>query len=244
MAIPSIITNGAYVRLIWSLGGELALNVIGARVLPSTTINQALAESLGSAIKSAFGLGYNAACPTTTQLVRVGIRDMRVEHQPEFRDTGAAVTGTTALDQLPNGVAMCITLRTAGAGKSFRGRMYLSGFDENSNVAGLINVGTADTAITFVTAIRTAFSNNGLAMAVASRPAERFETVKTTFHADGSTTSQVVAKGAARTSTITDVVSVESRNTRWEHQRRRDNGRGTAVISALSPQAIRFFDVA
>lgn len=243
MAIPQIIPNGALVRLLWSVNGELAINVFGARVGGTTNINQALAESLGSAIKSAYTVNLAANASTTTSLVRVGVRDMRVEHQPEFRDTGAPVTGQTTSDSLPGNVAICITLRTAQAGKSFRGRNYIGGLSEDANdPQGRIGAASASAAVAFVSAIRTAMTSNGLTLAVASRPSERTVVTETVFHNDGTSSTRTISTETAKAGSLTDVISVESRNNAWESQRRRNNGRGVGVLAALTPVAQARFD--
>lgn len=241
MAIANVIPNGCYVRLLYAVGNQLAINNLGARVLSATVINQALAESLGAAIKSAYNANLAIYAHTTAALVRVGVRDMRVEHQPEFRDTGAPAAGVGTEPALPPQTAFGVTLRTAGAGRSFRGRVYLPGWSElASTTDGTIESTAAVAAMSFMTALQTALSNNGLNLAVLSRPAERFETVKTTFHADGSTTSEVIAKGNARTGTVSNVIAAESRNNLWETQRRRANGRGISP-TLLTPVAQAMF---
>lgn len=238
MAVPQIIPNGAYVRLLWSIGGELALNVFAARIGATTLINQSLAESLGAAIKSNFSTLLSSNCATGVSLVRVGVRDMRVEHQPEYRDTGAPISGFGVEDCLPGNVAVCITLRTALAGKSFRGRNYIGGFTEAANDAeGRISAEAATNAVNFVTAIGTSMTSNGLTLAVASRPAERTVVNETVFHNDGTSTVRKISEQTAKAGQLNDVIAIESRNTAWETQRRRVNGRGGGALAALTPAA-------
>lgn len=243
MAISPIIPNGAFVRVYGTAGNQLTINVYGARVFPETVINQALAETLGASIKSAWSANFATRFNGASSIVRVGIRDMRVANQAEFRDTGAPVVGAAAaVDAMPGNVACCITLRTASSGKSFRGRTYISGWAEPDNdVNGHQSAAAASAAVTYMTAVKTAFTNAGLALAVASRPAERFEIVKTTFHADGSTTSDTIGRGSARTGSINDVIALESRTNLWESQRTRNNSRGITP-TLLTPVAQQFFE--
>lgn len=241
MAIPQIITDGAYVTLYWNLSGVLGLNVLGARVLPSTLVNQALATALGAAIKSTFSSTLAIHISPSVQLVRVGVRDMRVEHQPEYRDPGGAVPGTGLGDMMPASVAQNLTLRTLGAGKSFRGRVYLSGWVEDDNNSDGTQSSTAGAAgVAFLAAVKTNFTSNGLALAVCSRPSEKIEYHRITFHADGTQDDKLMSTVRAKTSTVNDVIAVESRTTAWEQQRRRTNGRGIAP-ALLSPVAQQVF---
>jgi hypothetical protein len=233
MPPPLQVTNGAQLRLIFIINAEVAINVLGARVTGTTPINQALADTLGSAIKSAWTTNMAPLCTVGTTLQRVGIKDVRAPNLSEFLDTGAVVSGIGVGDALPAGVAQVVTLRTGSSGKSFRGRVYVGGFDEAQNDANGNTIGAANTAaVNFITAIRTTLTTNGLTLAVMSRPAERVQIVTTTFHADG-TTSVKTVNHAARAGGVTDVTALEVRNARWKTQRRRMNGRAGTAASFL-----------
>jgi hypothetical protein len=136
---------------------------------------------------------------------------------------------------------VCVTLRTAGSGKSFRGRSYVGGWSEVDNDNNGLTVAAASTAaVNFVSGIRGAMTTNGLTMVVLSRPAFRQENVETTFDAAGNVLETHTQTHNARPGLITDVVSLESRNNRWEYQRRRDNGRG-GLATLLTPVAQTVF---
>jgi hypothetical protein len=210
------------------------MNVYGARINAGIPINQALADTIGSAIKAQWSATMAPHCPAGTQLVKVGVRDVRAPQLPEFLDSGALVSGTALGDSLPAGVAACVTMRTAGAGKSFRGRSYLGGFSEAENTAtGLTSTVINTACLNFLGAIQSALSTNGLILSVMSRPAERVQIVTTTFHADG-TTSVKTVNHPARVGRVSDVTSFQVRNSRWQSQRRRMDGRGTATGSLVA----------
>lgn len=235
------ITNGAQVRLIWTYGtGQLGFNVLGAIVSGTVTFNLALANALDSALKTAFTTHLASKCATSTQLVRVGVRDLRADNQPEFRGTGAAAAGTAVGDPLPVQVATCITLRTAMAGRSFRGRVYLGGFAESENdTTGLSLAATNTAALAFLNAVDAAMASNGLPLAVLSRPAERYQMIKRTFLEDGTEHDEIRYEVKQKTGVATDVISLESRSNIWETQRRRNNARGGAPPALfLQSQAI------
>lgn len=198
-----VVPNAAQMRLIWSLSGQLyALNVLGVVNAGSVAITQALTNTIGAAIKTSFTSStHGAAVSTLVSLANVGLRDIRSANTAEFIDTGGAVAGTaTGGDLLPPQTALCITLRTAQAGRSFRGRVYLPGYTELSNiVTGTIN--NPAPAVTFITGIKSALTANGLDLGVLSRPAPTAVPPRFGF--------------------ITVVTSIVARDSVWDTQRRR-----------------------
>lgn len=167
-----IVPNAAQMRLIWSHSGALyALNVMGVVNAGSIAITQALANSIATAIKTALtSSGLGAALSSTVALANVGLRDIRSANTAEFVDTGGAVAGTGSADFLPPQTSFCITLRTAFAGRSFRGRVYLPGFAEAANTASGTNTDPS-VSVAFVTSIKSALIANSLDLGVLSRPA-------------------------------------------------------------------------
>lgn len=234
MPISQIVPNTIEVRTLGVIANQLAINVFHA-IAGSAVVNQALANTLGAAIKAAWTANLGALCPSQTSLVRVGVRDLRVEHGPEFLDAGAAVVGTGVGDVLPGQVALCLTLRTAQAGKSFRGRTYLGGFMETQNDAsGFATQATQTAAVAYMTAVSNALTGSQLTLAVTTRPAERVVVTRTTFHNDGTTTVKTLSQQTAKPGNSTPITLIQSRNGYWETQRRRSNTRGAppALLSS------------
>ncbi len=227
MALPLVIPNCVEVRLLWILNAQLGVNVLHGNVTGSVTVNLALANAIGSAVKSAYTANLAGLQTVNVALARIGVRDLRSAHLPEFLDTGALVSGSGTGDSLPNQNAACITLRTGLSGKSFRGRVFISGFNELQNDSGGLTVAAANAAsVSFLTAVSNALTANGLALSVASRPAERKTLVETTFHNDGTTTTRTLSQQTAKSGTSTAVTSIAARDANWQSQRRRANGRG------------------
>ncbi len=138
-----------------------------------------------------------------------------------FIDTGGPVVGTATGDALPRGTALCVTLRTARAGRSYRGRTYLGGFGEGDNDTDASASSTLVTlGVAFLTAVQAAMAASGWQMAVLSRPAEAYSTTKTITHADGSTTVDTKSH-PSRPGFGTAVTSITARNDVWDSQRRR-----------------------
>lgn len=197
-----IVPNAAQLRLIWSLSGTLyALNVIGVVNAGSVAITQALTNTIGTAIKAMFTSStLGAQIGTAVALANIGLRDIRTANTAEFLDSGGPVAGTLAGDLLPPQTALCITLRTAQAGRSFRGRVYLPGFGEGVNTAtGAASGGGA--SIAFVSGVKTNLITSGLDLGVLSRPAPDAIPPRAGF--------------------ITTVTSVVCRDLVWDTQRRR-----------------------
>lgn len=205
-----VIPQGVLVRLIWTRGGsDYAVNVLGALNPGPVTVNQALANTVGTAIKARLtSTGHVGDLASTIALSKVTLRDVSIPNQGEFPDSGGPVVGTDATTgELPPQVALVITLRTALAGPRFRGRIYLPGFSEATSLAGACVSGNAENARLFVAGISTDLSTSGLTLAVFSRPVD----------ADPTATPPI----AGRAGLGTAVTSIVTRNLVWDTQRRR-----------------------
>jgi hypothetical protein len=229
VAPPLQIPAGAQLRLLWSVNNSLAINVIGLVITGNPVINQALAETIGSAVKGAYTANLAPRMATTTTLVRVGIRDLRSPNLPEFRDTGTIPPGTGVGDTMPASICAVVTLRTAGSGKSFRGRVYLSGYTEAENTSnGIASTAVGTSNVAFINAIDTAVTGPGFRLAVLTRPQDDVVITETTTHSNGTTTVRQLSHQTAKSGAARQVTVVENRNAVWETQRRRTNGRGAA----------------
>jgi len=167
-----IVTQGVLVRLIWGVGGQpTAVNVMGG-INTGAAIDQGRANSIGAAIKAstAGASGLHQIMGTTVSLLNVGVRSIGAPSQTEFLDAGAAVPGTATGNLLPAQVALCITLRTALAGKSYRGRFYTFGFTATSlTPGGLCSTVVGDQARTAVEGLITALATSQITPAIISR---------------------------------------------------------------------------
>lgn len=193
---PLVIPNAVLVRLIWTNGGTpYAVNVLGARNPGAVSITQALTNTVGSAIKGAVASsGLADELSNVVALANVGMRNIAIANQPEFLDAAVPAGGVAAVALLPPQVSLCVTLRTALAGRSFRGRVFLPGFTEDSNDTGGSASADARTAgVAFITAVQDALDGSGLNLAVLSRTVP----------------------------TATDVSAILVRDAVWDTQRRR-----------------------
>lgn len=203
-----VVPSAVQVRLHWTLNGVDCFNVLGGSVAGGFAASQAIANTIGAAILGRFtSSGLAALCATTTSLISVGLRDIRTANQPEFVSVAAAVPGTGAGNPLPNQLAAVVTLRTALAGRSFRGRAYFGGFIAGENTAAGAILAALNTAlVAFVTNMQTDLAASAITLGVISRPFA------------GAAGPPV---RPARLGSVTPVTGIVTRDTKWDTQRRR-----------------------
>jgi hypothetical protein len=121
-----VVPNGGFFIVHWLIGGERAINVFGLNIAAGTQVNQAVADALAVQTQSWFSAaGLAPLVHTSDQIQSVGIRDLRSANLPEYVANVTGAGGSDATEPLPNNIAIVVTLRTALAGKSFRGRSYV-----------------------------------------------------------------------------------------------------------------------
>lgn len=212
IAGPIVIPNTVQVRLIWTLpNAKTVFNVMHGSVAAGFSATSAVAEAIFTAIKASAGFtALKANLSTGVALAGVDLRDLRSANLPLVASTSAASAGTGTGTALPPGDALVVTLRTAGAGRAFRGRVYLPGFDSTAMAAGgVAAAATVTNSASFVTAVQSALSASGITLAVAQPARKSYTSAKT-----GATFS-------ARTATVQPVTSILTRNGIFDHQRRR-----------------------
>lgn len=238
---PLVVPQATQVRLLGTNLGSAQINVLHAVNPGGVVINQALADTLATAIRSAWTTNIAPHVTTSCHLATIGLRDLRFPHMAEYLGTGAAADGILTTDALPGATAICVSLKTAKAGASFRGRVYLGGWSEAENTAGGAIVAAANTAaVAFVTAVQASLSTSGLQLAVLSRPAFSVTTTVETRNSDGSTSVETHTT-AARAGEINAVTSIVARNAIWDSQNRRKSpGSGSSLFQV--PVAQSFVD--
>lgn len=155
--MPSlVIPNTVQVTLNWTLGGTpWAANVLHYINDLSTPVNQALADALHAKVTAALtSSSIRPQWGTNWSFASVSVRDLDVANQPMYTSTGSPVAGTAATETMPAQNCVVVTVRTALAGKSYRGRVYLSGWAEVANLnSGLIATPARTAAQAFVAAL-------------------------------------------------------------------------------------------
>lgn len=205
-----VITNAVLVRLIWQMAGvDYAVNTLHYEVPPLHVVNQASTTAFAAVIDTAAtGSLLPAQWPTNVTLHRMTQRDRRVANQPEFIGTIGRV-GTAVGDALPPATALCITLRTALAGRPYRGRTFLPGWAEAaSDAVGQATAAAQTAAVAFMTDLQSVtVSGNALSLAVAHQ-----------LKKNANPPPEFITQEPGQVNAVTALLS---RNIRWETQRRR-----------------------
>ncbi len=195
-----------------------AQNVLHFLNTGAVAVNQGLADQLDTAVKAQFA---SSGLPTHIQsgvgLRNISIRNLAIANQAAFTGSGALSAGSDPGESLPGAVRFVITLRTALAGRSFRGRVYLWGFTEAASNGATAVAGVPTAAQTFVDGVRTSLgSTPNIDMSIVSR----------------------YTQGALRPTPLsTEVTLVQARNSIWDIQRRSMlPGGGTSQLFSLTPQ--------
>lgn len=209
---PVVVPNCVKVMPLWQLGdGKVTRNVLGGIITSFTTASQGVAEAIRAAIaaNSQFGPLLAQLAPTASFL-GVEIQDIRQAGNPVFRSTGAAVPGTGTGTELPDEVALVLTLRTAKTGQGNRGRLYQPGWSSASLGAGNVATAAAVTALTnYPNAINAGMSAGGLSWGLIQPARAAYVSPKTgTSH-------------PARSAACIPVTNFVVRDNHWDSQRRR-----------------------
>jgi hypothetical protein len=197
-------------KLQWSGVTRTWLNVLGLRAIGAfPTIDQAFANALHGVVNTSLtASGLLPHLASTTIFERISVRSLNTAAQPEITSTGTPTAGGGTTDPLPLNNAVCVTLRTPLAGKSFRGRVYIAGYDEASNDAGgRVLAAANEGARAFIANLNANLAAQGFTLGVLSRATDA-KTIP----------SKVIP---ARTGQINAVTAVIMRDTKWESQRRR-----------------------
>lgn len=210
VAGPIVIPNGIEVALHWSHPSGTFRNVFHGTNSAAGPVNPGLASTLFSAIKAnAATTTFFVHLHTTVQFVGVSIKDLRAPNNPELPSTGTALAGTGPDDPVAISNALVVTLRTAFAGKGFRGRVYLAGFTIVAQDSMKVwDTGVGTDAVAFVEGIRTVLGTNNIPMAVGQRALQAGSDV----HGNPM---------PARAAAVIPVISTDIANPRIDTQRRR-----------------------
>lgn len=194
------IPNTVRTNIIWNREGvPTAINALHWIVPPSFVVNGTATSAFNSVVTTAAaaagGSGSLAAwLHQDWQIAGVSMRDLRIPNQPEFT-ANATYTGAATGSGIPSANAVVVTLRTALAGRSFRGRVYVPGWGSNAvSSTGNISTTAQDIAEEFVTEINNGANALSMDLAVASR---------TLLESN-------------------EVTSIDCRDNQWDTQRRRN----------------------
>jgi len=170
------------VRLTWTVTDNRPQSQVLHFYNPAPiVVDQTLADNIAAEVDDAMTgtTGFRSFMRTSVNLAEVAVRDEAVPNQPEYISE-VDVAGTSSTDLLPVQTALCVTLRTAKAGRSFRGRLYFGGFAEGaSGAAGRISENLQTGAADFVSAVAAGVNSigGGLQLGVLSRTLDEINVV-------------------------------------------------------------------
>jgi hypothetical protein len=159
------------IRVLWhqSTHGRPQLIVTHGQYTTAGPLNPNIAETIWSQFKTLMGAGPMVNFATTFAFTGVGVIDLRSPNNPEISSTSAAFPGTATGPATPDQVSCVVTLRTALAGRSFRGRMFIFGWEAALLAAdGLIPDVIANTAVATATNMQGAIAAAGAQLAIRS----------------------------------------------------------------------------
>jgi hypothetical protein len=175
-----------------------AVNVLHYTDSTFPTINQAVADAFAADVGAAWDAsGIGPLTADEWRINGVSVRSIDVANQPPI-DAALVRTGTATGDALSPQLAVCITLRTALAGRSFRGRVFVPGGAEGDNAADGSITGAYGTAC------------------------RNFVNALTDFTSGTDTFGLVVASRTLADKNL--VTAVVQRDSVWDIQRRRKDG--------------------
>ncbi len=205
-----VVPNAALLTLRWGSASGTWRNVVGVGGNPSLpVIDQALANALFTAISTNTGFVQLLSLLAPEAIFEaIGIRDIHAPNLPEFVSTGTPVGGGGTGDMLPLSVAAVASLRTALAGKRFRGRIYYSGWSELQNdTNGRMSAAVGPAVVAGTQGINSSLAAHSMILAVVGRPR------------DAKTIPAVTRP--ALSGIMTPATATISRDQRWDSQRRR-----------------------
>jgi hypothetical protein len=212
IAGPVVVPNAVKVMPLWQLGdGKIARNVLGGIVGSFTSASSTVAEAIRAAIvaNSQFAPLLSHIAPTAS-FIGIDLQDIRQADLPTFRSTGAAVPGTGTGTEMPNEVALVLTLRTAKTGPANRGRLYQPGWDSASLGAGNVAAPAAVLALqNYANALIAGFTAGGLSWGLIQP------------HRAAYTSPSTGREHPERVANIAPVTTTLVKDNHWDSQRRR-----------------------
>lgn len=208
---PVVIPEACKVMLVWNLGsGNEGRNVLYGRVAAGFSATATVAEAIRAAlVTGGVWTALASFLAPSASLAAVELQDVRNAGMPVVRSTGPSTPGTSTGTELPNEVALCMTIRTALVGPGHRGRYYMPGWATNAVGTGnTVAAGAITAANNFTGLINSGMSANGLTWSL-GLPARQAYT--------GTTGTQHPARAAH----LETVLTVVARDNHWDSQRRR-----------------------
>lgn len=139
-------------------------HVLDANFNGSTTQANLLAGHIVNWVQS----DYDATYGPGLDISNIQVRDASLQNGVVV-DFGTALPGTHAGTGMPSNIALCVSLRTGFAGKSFRGRMYHPWLSEADVTGNSISSAARDLIVDAWETLRGTLSTSDWSLVVASK---------------------------------------------------------------------------
>lgn len=196
----------AKVAIVGTSFGQTIVNTFW--VTFSTAVTQAILDAIVAAAQTWWGSYMKPAMPSSYTLGTITATDQTTQNGPSST-VSVAQAGTSGSASMPNGMAVCVTERTALRGRSYRGRLYWGPLTSDMAASSDKNQITS-TAAANIGAYLLGFASAMSAMATPGNHA-----VVSHFH-----------NGIARASAVVTPIETYHADTFLDSQRRRLTGRG------------------
>jgi hypothetical protein len=165
--IPAAQTIQAEMRYLYST--QKCENVLYFQA--SAGVSVSLMQTLGNNLIGWWNTNFKPLVSTILQLNEVYLTDLTTQTGPTVSVvTGLPSAGTDASEVMPFNVSLCISFRTAGRGRSARGRNYLLGMTEaDVNGNGVLSTFFSPILAAYTTLIGAGTFTPGLQWVVVSR---------------------------------------------------------------------------
>lgn len=157
--------NTARLVLKWQGGGFDYSNVVHCTKTGFTTNDL---QDLADDVSTWVGSNMLANIPDGIRWVGVDAYDMRTESGAMVSSTQSGGVGQQATEELPVSNAIVVTLRTAQRGRSGRGRLYVTFYDESDIDSGVFGQGAINLAGSYVAGVKGAIENAGWVLVIRS----------------------------------------------------------------------------
>ena len=115
----------------------------------SAGVNPSLADNLGEALANWWEANFAPTTSNQMSLTEVYMTDLTSNDSFTVSYTaGLPIVGESAIEPLPNNCAHCVSFRTAGRGRSARGRNYVMGMTENDCAGSIISTSVVNAHVT------------------------------------------------------------------------------------------------
>lgn len=208
---PEVIPGVARIYLRWVLGdGKQGLNVLHGRYTGTFIGSPTQANAMLTALTTgAQWTALAAHLAPTMALNAVWIQDVNTGGQPIISSSTAGQNGASTGTELPNEVALVLTLRTGGIGRENRGRMFIPGWATTALATGNVAAAAAVTALqNWGGNISGILSAQGYQWGVGHRARAAYTGITGTQH-------------PARAAGLVPIQTVIVRDNHWDSQRRR-----------------------